>query len=147
MLRPIVKLLRLVDGEMAVCGKVYHGFFQLTQLVNDMNIADAKKEQLLPLINKRWEQGHSVLHAAAYALDPEFWEHEVNSNSEVCSTSVSFVYMARQLKEAWGWLPLSCIFHTMLPTAHLAHQGLFALPCSLGICTDIHHSQASFRLV
>lgn len=83
-LRPIVEFLRLVDSDQAITGKVYHRFFALTEAISSTELSEDKKEQLLPLVQARWDQAHSELHAAGYALDPEFWDHDCSSNSEVC---------------------------------------------------------------
>lgn len=84
MRRPIVQFLRLVDSDQAVAGKVYHRFFALKETIKDMEIDENKKAEIIPLIEERWEQAHSEMHSAGYALDPEFCTHDLTSNSEVC---------------------------------------------------------------
>jgi hypothetical protein len=73
---PVVKLLRLCDGEMPAMGKIYARMFDLVERTKTMKVAwanDAAK-----LISSRWEYLHSHMHAAGYALDPEFMEHTSN---------------------------------------------------------------------
>lgn len=82
-IRPIVEFLRLVDSDQAVTGKVYHRFYALGEGVKALDIDEARKDQLLPLITARWNQAHSDMHAAGYALDPEFMSHDHSSNTEV----------------------------------------------------------------
>ena len=39
----------------------------------------------------RWNFLHSDIHAAGYVLDPEFWSHDHNSNSEVMDGFINIV--------------------------------------------------------
>jgi len=69
---PIVRLLRICDGERPAMGKVYDKMFLLTQRVEKSSVpwaATAKKK-----IEERWEYLHSFMHGAGYAFDPEFLE-------------------------------------------------------------------------
>ena len=69
---PLIKLLRMLDGRKAVLGKVYDRMFMVGEKLKSMSVswcADALK-----IHEKRWEYMHSEMHAAAYALDPEFIE-------------------------------------------------------------------------
>lgn len=82
--RPIVTFLREVDGDRPCAGKVYHRFYSLMEHVKNLQgVSQAKKDQILPKIEERWNQGHSDMHAAGYALDPEFTSHDYSGNEEV----------------------------------------------------------------
>ena len=72
-LTPIVKLLRLCDGEKPAMGKVYDRMFLLSQKAMEVKVpwATAAAEK----IATRWEYLHSFMHGAGYALDPEFLEN------------------------------------------------------------------------
>ena len=74
---------------MPISGKVYHRFYALLEHVKALGIEEARKQQLLPLIERRWEMAHSHMHAAGYALDPEFVSHDYNTNAEVSLACVS----------------------------------------------------------
>lgn len=69
---PIIKLLRLLDSNKPVIGKVYDRMFlvgqRLQKLEGKVPWATAMGEKH----SARWEYLHSPFHAAAYALDPEF---------------------------------------------------------------------------
>ncbi|KAL1520517.1 hypothetical protein AB1Y20_022095 [Prymnesium parvum] len=69
-------LLRRLDSDMAMTGKVYKGMFSLTQIFAELEaesvIPKAWIQKLQAVANKRWEYGHSPFHAAGYAFDPEF---------------------------------------------------------------------------
>lgn len=71
---PVVKLLRMLDSNKPVLGKVYHRMFLIGEKLSAMQktcawVAEAAKRHA-----DRWEYIHSDMHAAAYALDPEFIE-------------------------------------------------------------------------
>lgn len=75
--RPIFELLRLVDGGKPVMGKVYHEFYQVQQHIEGLKgMPEERREQVKELFLTRWNQGHSHLHGAGYALDPEFRKHD-----------------------------------------------------------------------
>ena len=67
---PVVKLLRLMDGEKPAMGKVYDRMFMIGQKIDDRNFA--WKSAAAKIYAVRWEYLHSEMHAAGYALDPEF---------------------------------------------------------------------------
>ena len=67
---PIVKFLRLCDGEMPVMGKVYDRMFMLVENTKASGVPWASSA--VTAIEKRWEYLHSDMHSAGYAFDPEF---------------------------------------------------------------------------
>eukprot|EP00966_Prymnesium_polylepis_P115918 2679387-Prymnesium_polylepis.1 len=69
---PIVKLLRLCDGEKPAMGKVYDRMFLVKDKVEKSTVSWAPKA--VKLVEARWEYLHSFMHAAGYAFDPEFLE-------------------------------------------------------------------------
>lgn len=68
---PIVKLLRMLDGNKPVLGKVYDRMFLITQKLKKSTGAPWLSK-VLEIHESRWEYLHSDMHSAAYALDPEF---------------------------------------------------------------------------
>ena len=79
-------LLREADKDVPCVGKVYHRCFALMEEVEALSITAAHKKELKQLIRTRWDMLHSPMHAAGYALDPEFQLHEHNKNVEVLPT-------------------------------------------------------------
>lgn len=72
---PIIKFLRLTDGNTPVIGKVYDRMFlidqKLQQWVTERIVPWASAA--LDIHRKRWEYLHSEMHApVGYVLDPEF---------------------------------------------------------------------------
>lgn len=74
--------MRLVDGGKPVIGKVYHEFFQIQQHVDSIKgMPEDRREVVSGLVLKRWNQGYSTAHGAAYALDPEFRTHDFDAEA------------------------------------------------------------------
>ena len=69
---PVVKLLRLMDGEKPAMGKVYDRMFMIGQKIAERTYT--WKDKAAVIHSTRWEYLHSEMHAAGYALDPEFME-------------------------------------------------------------------------
>jgi hypothetical protein len=67
---PVVKLLRLMDGEKPAMGKEYDRMFMIGQKIGERTISWKHKAEKIH--GDRWEYLHSEMHAAGYALDPEF---------------------------------------------------------------------------
>lgn len=70
---PVAKTLRLCDGNLPVMGKVYDRMFQLGAKVRSLDVPWASTAA--DLVDERWEYLHSFMHAAGYALDPEFFDN------------------------------------------------------------------------
>ena len=70
---PIVKLLRLCDGEEPAMGKIYHRMFDVIEKTKKSDVTWAPTA--LEKIETRWEYLHSFMHGAGYALDPEFMQN------------------------------------------------------------------------
>lgn len=78
---PVVKVLRMCDGNKPVIGKIYDKMFMLLNTVSGLNVPWAAKVK--ELVEARWEYLHSPMHAAGYALDPEFMAHTKNWDDHV----------------------------------------------------------------
>ena len=78
---PICKLLRRHDTSAPSVGKVYHGWFEMGESINESSVPDAEAAQ--DKFTARWIYAHSDFFAAAYVVDPEFVDHEQASNEEV----------------------------------------------------------------
>ena len=72
---PLIKLLRAMDGNKPMIGKVYDRMFTIGERIKELESKGiswagtmAEKHAV------RWEYLHSPFHAAAYALDPEYME-------------------------------------------------------------------------
>ena len=66
---PIVKLLRLMDGEKPAMGKVYDRMCIIGAKMEERDFS--WKAKAIKIHSDRWEYIHSPMHAAGYALDPE----------------------------------------------------------------------------
>jgi hypothetical protein len=76
--RPAFTLLRLVDGNGAVMGKVWNACLavQLAIQAGVDHLTSGQKRQVEVAWGRRWTMLHVDLHAAAFTLDPEFHGHE-----------------------------------------------------------------------
>ena len=80
----MVKLMRLADSNVPCCGKIYNGCFQLEQGIDKIStISAAKRKEIKLLVSDRWEMLAIDIQRAAYLLDPELLEADVQSNEEV----------------------------------------------------------------
>ena len=81
--KPFVDLLRLVDTDSFVFGKVYWYMCEAIQKISEgTDFATRDKATVIALANKRWGQMHTPLHGAAFVLDPKFQLHQQSTNSE-----------------------------------------------------------------
>jgi hypothetical protein len=73
---PLIKLLRMCDNQSKeVMGKVYHVMFQAGENLKDLQHTVPWAAQAAIYVANRWEYLHGRMHAAGYALDPEFLYH------------------------------------------------------------------------
>ncbi|XP_024533213.1 uncharacterized protein LOC112347107 [Selaginella moellendorffii] len=70
--RRVMHLLRMVDGDVPVIGKVYEGMDQMSENIRQQEENNLRYEELNQLISNRWWAYHSTFHSVAYMLDPEF---------------------------------------------------------------------------
>ena len=71
---PLIKLLRLLDGNKAAIGKIYDRMFTIGQRIDKLKGTISWAPAMAKIHADRWEYLHSDFHAAAYALDPEYLE-------------------------------------------------------------------------
>lgn len=71
---PIIMLLRMLDSNKPVIGKVYDRMFLLGERLKKLEATVPWAAAMGQKHAARWEYLHSPFHAAAYALDPEFLE-------------------------------------------------------------------------
>ncbi|KAH7366153.1 hypothetical protein KP509_18G065400 [Ceratopteris richardii] len=83
-IKPFVELLRMVDTDKFVIGKVYWTMSKAIQKVKDFNqFSLREKTQIVTLAEKRWMQMHTHLHGTTFVLDPTFQLNVQKSNKEV----------------------------------------------------------------
>jgi hypothetical protein len=70
-LLPVYQTLRMLDGNKPVIGKVYDKMFMLVDIIEKKSPA-AWRALATKIHEDRWEYMHSDMHAAGYALDPEY---------------------------------------------------------------------------
>ena len=71
---PLIKLLRMMDSNKPVIGKVYDRMFLVGERLKSMEATVSWAKAMGEKHAARWEYLHSSFHAAGYALDPEFLE-------------------------------------------------------------------------
>jgi hypothetical protein len=72
---PLIKLLRGLDGNQPMMGKVYMRMFQIGERIAALQEKGVPWAASMKRIHEdRWEYIHSDFHSAGYALDPEFIE-------------------------------------------------------------------------
>ena len=82
-------------------GKVYHEFFLVQQHIEGLKgMPEERREQVTGLWVDRWNQGHSPLHAAGYALDPELRTHDFDTE-----VSMTGLWQLRPAKSCNYWYP------------------------------------------
>nr|CAN67667.1 hypothetical protein VITISV_041109 [Vitis vinifera] len=88
--RPLVRVLRLVDGEKkAPKGYIYEAMNRAKDaIVRSFNGNEEKYKEIFNIIDKRWEiQLHRPLHAVGYFLNPKFFydKPEIEHDAEIMS--------------------------------------------------------------
>ncbi len=83
MVKPLIHLLRVVDGMQPCIGKVYEAMDRTVEALSKLETDEDKAGQLRALCETRWNQYSSDLHGAAYMLDPEFQGSGQESDREV----------------------------------------------------------------
>ncbi|GBG75263.1 hypothetical protein CBR_g19897 [Chara braunii] len=89
-MRPVVELLRLVDGQGATISKVY---FKMDQVVQNLRALESlsveEHEAVERILMSRWAFLTSELHCVAAFLDPEHLMHNAQRDPEVSCREVS----------------------------------------------------------
>ncbi|CAH9122298.1 unnamed protein product, partial [Cuscuta epithymum] len=93
---PVVKVLRITDGEVPPMGFIYEAMERAKLGIK--NTLGGKEEKYMPLwkiIDKRWNENlHSPLHAAGYYLNPQFFypnSRRILGDEEVCDGFIKCV--------------------------------------------------------
>ena len=71
---PLIKLLRMLDSNKPIIGKVYMSMFLIGERLKKLEVKVPWAKTMSEKHAARWEYLHSPFHAAGYALDPEFIE-------------------------------------------------------------------------
>lgn len=70
---PIIVLLRLCDNQAKeIMGKVYYHMFKCLEAVRALEDESPWASEAADFVQERWDYLHGRMHAAGYALDPEF---------------------------------------------------------------------------
>ncbi|XP_058768459.1 uncharacterized protein LOC131642205 [Vicia villosa] len=74
-MRPLVKVLRLVDNEKKMTmGSIYHAMLEAKELIKKNFNNEAKSKEVIDIVDRRWSiQLHHPLHAAGYYLNPKYF--------------------------------------------------------------------------
>jgi hypothetical protein len=101
---PLIKLLRLLDGNKPAIGKIYDRMFTIGQRLQQMSNTISWAPAMSKIHSERWEYLHSPFHAAAYALDPEFLA-TVGELDEACQDGVLLVIERMCLRDVIALAP------------------------------------------
>ncbi|GBG62059.1 hypothetical protein CBR_g28536 [Chara braunii] len=83
-MKPVVKLLRLVDGPGATMSKVYFGMDAVVATMRTLDgLLDAEKANVEKILMDRWAFMTSELHCVAIFLDPEYMTHTLR-DMQIC---------------------------------------------------------------
>lgn len=86
-----MKILRIVDTDKFVLGKVYWLMSEEIRLTNaNEKCKLPKRREIANRASEHWAQMHTPLHGAAFMLDPCFQMHDQSNNKEV-ATNFKFV--------------------------------------------------------
>ncbi|KAL3136716.1 hypothetical protein ABBQ38_15545 [Trebouxia sp. C0009 RCD-2024] len=72
LLRPIVRLLRLVDSNMPSMSKVYPECCEIEKHIQNVSLPADMNQEVADIFRDRWDKLHSPLHALGYLLEPQF---------------------------------------------------------------------------
>lgn len=82
--QPVYELLRLIDGNCPMIGKMYNRMFQIQEKIKAFSgISASQLSELYQHFISRWEMLHTNLHAAGFLLDPEYLGMAQHANEEV----------------------------------------------------------------
>lgn len=83
-IQPVYELLRLIDGNCPIIGKIYYKMFAIQEKIKAFTgISPSQCSELYQRFVFRWGMLHTSLHAAGFLLDPEYVEMAQNTNEEV----------------------------------------------------------------
>lgn len=81
LLSPVRVMLRVLDSNKPTISKVYNLMFNLGNRLRELTVP--WKDEAIKCFDERWIYLHSPLHAAGYALDPEFLDTLGTDSSEI----------------------------------------------------------------
>ena len=84
---PIVKLLRLADGNGAAMGKIYPRMVSVRKHIESSSVA--WKAEALKIHDERWAYLKSDMHLAGYALDPEYISDEITGDVQTALITIA----------------------------------------------------------
>jgi hypothetical protein len=102
---PIIRLLRIADGDSPSTGKIHSRAYGVQQHIataeRELSIPAAVVRQVQQVWKSRWDFMYSPMHGAAYCLDPEFLSDEGLDlgNTADCSVQDLLTMMKRLLPE------------------------------------------------
>eukprot|EP01018_Ginkgo_biloba_P004981 Gb_28746 [translate_table: standard] len=86
MCKPIVEMLRLVDGDTSCMGFIYEGMECCKEAIaKAFNNAIDDYKLIWNMVDFRWKMMHSPLHAATCYLDPKSFGLKRNGDKEIMS--------------------------------------------------------------
>ena len=87
---PILTVLRMADGQAPCTGEVYHFMYTLQEHISEADMGggslaqqQGRRSTLQELLGSRWDFLHQPIYAAAYALNPQFWDQGLETVEEV----------------------------------------------------------------
>jgi Protein of unknown function (DUF 659)/hAT family C-terminal dimerisation region len=69
---PIGRLLRYTEQDAPTASKVHHAWFLVQSAIEEMDMNEEVKAEVLRLVRARWDYGYNCVIGAGYVLDPEF---------------------------------------------------------------------------
>lgn len=86
--KPILEVLRLCDADKPCSADIYYAMFNLCEVLKTAPLGSKRltlqrRAAAHAIAEKRWEFMHAPIYAAAYALNPKYWSHDVFENDEV----------------------------------------------------------------
>ena len=69
---PIGRLLRYTEQDAPTASKVHHAWFLVQSAIEEMDIDEELKADVLRLLRYRWDYGYNCVIGTGYVLDPEF---------------------------------------------------------------------------
>ena len=82
MIKPVISILRIVDGMLPSIGKVYEAMDRMIEQLK-AHVSDDDYDEIKTLCVTRWDAYYSPLHAAAYMVDPEFQGNKQEKDKEI----------------------------------------------------------------
>lgn len=84
--KPFVITMKMCDGDVPAMGKVYKRMFDASEKLKSIpnnELPAARRNAMVAQAEERWLYFDHPLHRAAYALDPEFQQHDWHTDPDV----------------------------------------------------------------